>query len=308
MPELSNQNAQKAQNAQNKKRNDFKRKKFNRNNKHKSVVGEGYIPSGDENALNIPITQLDLKPQTVEILSKGGIKKCYDLAIRYEREMFKIQNLGRKHCNEIAEKLKALGLGYRPEIVVKNENKGKNFNRNQQNIQIKKEGLEKDKRQKNEHSVKDKGLRNGGLGFRVKPKFIPDAMPAKEPESLVKFSRNKKWGFMDRKGMEITAPEYDEVFPFKEGFACVEKGGFFGYISTDGKPVTDFIYDSALSFSEGYACVTKDDKSGYIDSEGKVALPLEYEGLTPLYEGRAKVKQDGKWYNLNLTDGKFIIS
>ena len=285
-----------------KKPSDFKKRRFNRN-KHKPPIGEGYTPSGSKEALDTPVENLGLRPQTLEILLKGGIKRCFDIAVRTEREMFKIQNLGRKHCNEIEGKIKSLGLCLRPDE--RNNKPLKDFNKVAQEQKNPQQNISHD--QPKNHEKDSGGLRNGGLGQRVKPKFIPDEPPKKEPETFIKFSKNKKWGFMDRKGIEITSPEYDEVFPFKEGFACVEKDGLFGYIDTDGKPVTEFIYDCALSFNEGYACVTKNDKSGLINTEGEIILPLEYEAVTPVEEGRAKVKKDGKWFNIFKDEkGKFI--
>lgn len=285
-----------------KKPSDLKKRRFNRH-RHKSPVGEGYTPIGSKEALDTPIENIGLKSQTLEILLKGGIKRCFDIAVRSEREMFKIQNLGRKHCNEIEEKIKSLGLTYRPD-----EKNGQPAKENKKDFQTQKDSRENKFQDSGKNQEKDfGGLRNGGLNQRVKPKFVPDEPPKKEPEPFIKFSKNKKWGFMDRKGMEITAPEFDEVFPFKEGYACVEKDGLFGYIDTEGKAVTDFIYDCALSFNEGYACVTKNDKSGLIDTEGHTVLPLEYEAVTPVEQGRAKVKKDGKWFNLFKDEnGKFI--
>ena len=166
-----------------KKPSDFKKRRFNRN-KHKPPIGEGYTPSGSKEALDTPVENLGLRPQTLEILLKGGIRRCFDIAIRTEREMFKIQNLGRKHCNEIEGKIKSLGLCLRPDE--RNNKPLKDFNKVAQ--EQKNPQQNKSHEQPKNHEKDSGGLRNGGLGQRVKPKFIPDEPPKKEPETFIKFS------------------------------------------------------------------------------------------------------------------------
>jgi hypothetical protein len=46
-----------------------------------------------------------------------------------------------------------------------------------------------------------------------------------------------KYGFIDKTGKEVIKPQYQEVHPFSEGLALVEKNDKYGYIDRTGKEV-----------------------------------------------------------------------
>ena len=116
------------------------------------------------------------------------------------------------------------------------------------------------------------------------------------------------YGIYSRSG-KVVEPQYDNVSPYENGFAAVEKNGKWAYIDEEGKLITDFIYNSCKGkthetysyeqvmypASEGYIAVCKDGKWGYIDTEGKQITDFVFEKTQPVYQGKAWVKVDGKW-------------
>ena len=256
-----------------KKKNNFLKKNQNE-----------YTPKGNAEDLARPIEELKLSQKTYDALKKGGINICRDLCVIQSSKMYRIQNIGKKNCIEIAEKLKRFNLTFRPEdpkdAVVQNVN-------NQQERQ--------NENRKLRFSIfDDKELVKFLVGEREREQFKWEEPEEKKLE-VFKFFRNGKWGYKNQKGAVVIQPTFDEAFQFAEGLACVEMGEKLGFIDGEGKVVIDFQYDCANSFSDGLACVTKDDKTGYIDQSGKYVFEPIYEKATPFKDGKAMIKQDGKW-------------
>ncbi len=264
----------------------FKNKKKNNRN-----FQDNYTPKGRPEDLARPIEELELSQKTYDALKKGGVNICRDLCVIQASKMYRIQNIGKKNCIEIAGKLKNFNLGFRPEDAAQP-------NLQQQNQQ---QQRPQNQQQNQEPKVKlkfsifdDHELVKFLVGEREREEFKWEEPPQEKLE-IFKFCRNGKWGYKNQKGAVVIQPAYDEAFQFSEGYACVEKGSKLGFIDKEGNQVIDFIYDCANSFSDGLACVTKDDKTGYIDYEGKYVFEPVYEKATPFKDGKAMIKQDGKW-------------
>jgi hypothetical protein len=67
------------------------------------------------------------------------------------------------------------------------------------------------------------------------------------------------YGFKNDSTGQIIEAEYDDVFEFNEGIACVNKEEKWGYINTSGKLVLPIIYTRAYPFFEGLAVVQMQD-------------------------------------------------
>lgn len=91
----------------------------------------------------------------------------------------------------------------------------------------------------------------------------------------------------------------NDVAPFQEGLAGVQKGNAWGFIDADGKLIVDYRTDLVLPpngkpvFSDGM-CMIKEEKDGlilfgYIDTRGRTAIPAEYLAATPFENGYARV-------------------
>lgn len=151
--------------------------------------------------------------------------------------------------------------------------------------------------------------------------------------------------FMDNTGKVVyDLKDYDNVNPFSEGLAVVEKDGKFGYINTDGVLAIPMRFDSAASFEGGKASVTMSGDYFSIDSTGmrleddwsydydedtddsdyyvissndyrqgvadkttdKVILKPEYDYVDDLGEGLFQVTTDYKYGLFNANNQKII--
>lgn len=93
--------------------------------------------------------------------------------------------------------------------------------------------------------------------------------------------KNGMWGFINSKGEEVVACQYERIGSFCEGLACARKNGKWGYIDTRGEVVIPFTYVAVGSFSEGLACFYSDEPNhplGFIDKKGNVVIPAKYFG------------------------------
>ena len=264
--------------------------KFKNKKKNNKNFQDNYTPKGKAEDLARPIEDLKLSQKTYDALKKGGISILKDLCVIQASKMYRIQNIGKKNCIEIADKLKQFNLQFRPEDAPQQNQNNNNQKQNQQ-----KPVENQEPKTKLKFSIfDDHELVKFLEGEREREEFKWEE-PPQEKLDVFKFCRNGKWGYKNQKGAVVIQPAYDEAFQFSEGFACVEKDSKLGFIDGEGKLVIDFIYDCANSFSDGLACVTKDDKTGYIDYEGKYVFEPVYEKATPFKDGKAMIKQDGKW-------------
>jgi len=269
--------------------------KFKFKKKQNRDFQDNYIPKGRDEDLVRPIEELNLSQKTYDALKKGGINICRDLCIRQKSKMYRIQNIGKKDCFEIEDKLKKFNLAFRPEDQVKQEIKQANKN-------LKQEQKQEPKLKLRFSIFDDHELVKFLVGEREREQFAWEEPPQEKLE-IFKFCRDRKWGYKNQKGAVVIQPAYDEAFQFSEGFACVEKNEKLGYIDMQGNLVIDFVYDCANSFSDGLACVTKNDKTGYIDYSGKYVFEPVFERGTPFKDGKAMIKQDGKWGVLSKDGG-----
>ena len=115
-----------------------------------------------------------------------------------------------------------------------------------------------------------------------------------EGSKLAHFTKNGKYGFMDRKCKIIVPAVYDMVSGFEDGLATVQKNGKTGFIDEKGTLVIPMIYGDAYSFSEGLAAVEKNGKWGWIDKKGKEVIPFKYDKATYFDNGVANVEMNDK--------------
>lgn len=112
--------------------------------------------------------------------------------------------------------------------------------------------------------------------YALRPPVSPDetdcfSVWGEFADGLSRWKIGKKYGFIDRTGKMVIAPQFDLTFHFSEGLAAVMIGGKWGYIDTKGKMVIEpRVLARAEDFHHGVAEVsTKDGKWGYIDRSGK---------------------------------------
>lgn len=92
-------------------------------------------------------------------------------------------------------------------------------------------------------------------------------------EGLAAVSKNiggaKRYGYINKNGVAVTAFEYEAAKDFKNGVACVKKDGKFGLVDKFGAPITECVYDYISDFAnDGYALAKKNKNNIYLDREG----------------------------------------
>lgn len=240
---------------------------YNFKHRKKKFRSDNYEPQADAQTQAISVNELELTDRTKDTLLKGRITTLGDILRRTEREMYRCQNFNKKNLEDVKRMLNARNLSFKPDIIVNQSSHSVNkADHNRQN--------DRPQRQQEEFQ------KPNGPG---------------EPEEWIKYSVNNKFGFKDLTGNVRIQPVYDEIFRFKEGYACFEQQGDFGYIDKEGNVVIKPQFECAMSFSEGLASVTKDGKCGYIDKEGNLVIEYRFDTATAFENGTARVKLDGNW-------------
>jgi hypothetical protein len=104
-------------------------------------------------------------------------------------------------------------------------------------------------------------------GMTIFDAFSEGSVPAK---------MGQKYGYINKKGDTLIAPQFDWCGPFHEGLAFMQVDKKFGFIDTSGKMVILPAYEAARSFSHGYAAVRMKGKWGFINREGKLVIPYTF--------------------------------
>lgn len=139
---------------------------------------------------------------------------------------------------------------------------------------------------------------------------------------LFPFKQGGKWGFVDKQGKVSIPAQYDCVWDFSEGLACVQLGLVRGYIDEKGSEVVKPQYIYAFSYSEGLALVYSggerwgslfvfgngSGKWKFIDKTGKVAFEpkIQIASADSFHQGFAAITYPPVWRTGHLTkDGTF---
>lgn len=158
-------------------------------------------------------------------------------------------------------------------------------------------------------------------------------------EGLAAVKIDKKWGYINKKGKIVIAPQFDEAYDFSEGLAVVIISKKFGYINRDGHFVINPYWQSNVrfltaeehiivsdnkslreklflpinnsSFSEGFSVVSvlngASRQYGYIDKTGNYIIKPQFSQAHNFSEGLAAVGINGKWGYIDKT-GQFAIN
>ena len=112
---------------------------------------------------------------------------------------------------------------------------------------------------------------------------VYDNGPDSFSEGLARFSENGKYGFFDKYGKVAIEPQFDFVFPFKEGLARVCNG--------------------CKLLKNGEHTTVKGGKWGYIDNKDVMVIPLRYDEARDLNVGKAEVRFKDNWTFIDNKNG-----
>jgi hypothetical protein len=127
-------------------------------------------------------------------------------------------------------------------------------------------------------------------------------------EGLLPTQIKNKWGYVDRSGAVVIAPQFEDAEDFSEGVAPVkvrseetiwcprdESGGRigftmrWGYIDKSGKLTIPEQFESADPFSEGLAVIHQCGKAFFIDKSGKTVIQGDFNYASSFSGGLARV-------------------
>lgn len=124
------------------------------------------------------------------------------------------------------------------------------------------------------------------------------AMTVEGEQTVYKY----RYGFVDRDGNEVIAPQFEEATYFSEGFALARAQGteLMGIIDRQGRFVHAPEYEDASEFAEGLAAVQVDDKWGFVDTSGAWVIPAQFSYVENFWHGLARVAwKDGEYGYVN---------
>ena len=119
-----------------------------------------------------------------------------------------------------------------------------------------------------------------------------------------------KWGYVDKSGKIVIAPQFEDVDDFSGGLAPVKvrseettwcppepsgsRAGYtmrWGYIDKSGKVVIAPQFESADGFSEGLAAIHQCGKAFFIDQTGKTVIEDNFNYASAFSGGLARVEE-----------------
>lgn len=118
-------------------------------------------------------------------------------------------------------------------------------------------------------------------------------------KSVLKYSKDEKYGIINFEGKKLTKPIYEEIdtFQYKEGELLVKKDGKYGVINIKGKTLvknnydkieTDKYYEDENGYrKDGYIVSNKTEQGyryGYVNLEGNEIIETKYNDLYRILE------------------------
>ena len=272
-------------------------------NRRRRPQGQQYKPQGDPAALAKPVEELKLRENTLAALKAGGVKTAQDLARRREREMYKVQNIGKRDIFEIKKALEGLGLGFRKEEEAprreetaartegakpqrEKSEKGPSL---EKSVQKKKsaEG-EKKKPFPERRENRPEGEKNAGRGGKKNA----DALNRELSRLYAGMTINEIiMGGKKRRPAFIPYPKEG----IKQGdLIKFYRAGKWGYKDWKGNVIISPQYDEAFPFRGDRAGVEENGLIGYIDKKNNKVIECKYDCGTSFSEGLAAVSMGDK--------------
>lgn len=138
-------------------------------------------------------------------------------------------------------------------------------------------------------------------------------------KSVLKYTKDGKYGLVNFEGKKITKPIYDEIdsLPYKEGELIVRENEKYGVINIKGNKIIEISYDKIVTDEyytdenryqyAGYIVSIKTPEGyryGYINHQGKELLNTEYNDISRVTE----MKHDTTPYLIYANNGQYGIA
>lgn len=124
---------------------------------------------------------------------------------------------------------------------------------------------------------------------------------------LSKVKKDGKIGYVNKEGVEIIKPKYNEGLAFNEGYTAVRMESNWLYLDSTGKAITDAVYEDAMGFKNGLAAVGKNNLYGYINTSGQVVIPFQFSNARSFTEGLAPAANAKGYWGFIDTKGEWVV-
>ncbi|NME66379.1 WG repeat-containing protein [Flammeovirga aprica] len=115
-------------------------------------------------------------------------------------------------------------------------------------------------------------------------------------------TKERGTGWVDRKGKEVVACQYDEIVSLEEGLVSVKKNGKYGIYALNEGEWMPTIYDQVLRVSNRLFGVRKKARWGVISLEGEIKFPVEAGQLIHISDNMVLVMKKGRWASYRESD------
>lgn len=142
-------------------------------------------------------------------------------------------------------------------------------------------------------------------GNNVIPLVYDDIELTYDNESFIKVSLNGKWGMVDKKNNLIVPFKYDDkdcIRPFRNGYAAIKVNERWGFVNLKGIEVIAPEYDRVNDFALSYFEVKYLGKWGIIDSNRVYKIPLLYDNLEKISDQYFAAKRGSFWGIININN------
>jgi len=142
-----------------------------------------------------------------------------------------------------------------------------------------------------------------------------------EGRAVIQPEPNGPFGYIDKRGAVVIAPQFDKAHAFSDGRAAVATGEdpkrgqpMFGYIDRDGQFVVEPQFSGGGRYADGLAPVQTGGfvhgKWGYIDEQGDMVIEPQFAEALPFSDGLAVVAVetgfDESWGYINV-EGRRVV-
>ncbi len=124
---------------------------------------------------------------------------------------------------------------------------------------------------------------------------------------LSKVKKNGKIGYVNKNGLEVIKPQYDEGLTYNEGFTAVRVDSKWLFLDSTGKAITAAIFDDATGFKNGYAAVAKENRFGFINATGELVIQFTFSNARSFTEGLAPAANAKGYWGYIDTKGEWTI-
>ena len=129
-----------------------------------------------------------------------------------------------------------------------------------------------------------------------------------------------RWGYLNDRGEEIIAPQFEQPGLFLDGIARVKRDGAYAYIVRNGQPAAapgtvrpritveppPIRLNKPGEYSEGLASFERDGLWGYRNEKGEAVIAPQFDAAGDFHDGLAQVSIRGQPPRYIRRDGTYI--